>query len=118
MIPTIYLPRKKVKKFKFEDKEFLLVIDALTINHFQKSNKKGFLKLVEELQDAEKNKEVPIFEIIQLLGSCMRYATGNPVTTKFFKDYDDFAVAEILMPELQELFDDNMPKAKDDSEKK
>lgn len=115
---TIHLPRKKIKKFKLEDKELILCIDAVAINHFQKANKKGFLKLLEEIKEAEEKGEAPIYETLQLLGSCTHYPTGQPVGIKFFKDYDEFSVANLLMPMLFELYEDNLPKANGDVEKK
>ena len=115
---SIQLRRKKVKKFMLEDKELMLSIDSTTINHFQKVNKKGFLKLMEELQNAEKNGEMPIKEMIQLLGSCTQYMNGQPVGYKFFKDYDEFDIISKLMPELYSLFSENLPKPKVESEKK
>lgn len=118
MIPTIHLPRKSVKHFKLEDKELFMSLDARAIQHFQKANKKGFLKILEELQSAEKAGEAPIYELLQLLASCVKYPTGQPVGMKFFKDYDDLVIVEVFIPMLLELYGDNLPKAKDEAEKK
>ena len=115
---TIHLPRKKVKRFKLEDKELMLSIDATSINHFQKANKKGFLKLLEELQEAQQRGEAPFYQMIQLLGSCTHYANGQPVGVKFFKDYDEMEIIQQLMPMLFELYGDNLPTANGDAEKK
>lgn len=115
---SIQFPRKKVKKFKLEDKELMLAIDSTSINHFQKVNKKGFLKLLNELQESEKNGEAPIYEMMQLLGSCTHFMTGQPVGMKFFKEYDEFVIVNELIPQLFELFNDNLPKAQNESEKK
>lgn len=119
MIPTIHLPRQKIKKFKLEDgREFMLCLNATSINHFQTVNKKGFLKFYEELQNSKAEGGAPIYETIQLLASCVKYPTGQPVGMKFFKDYDDFEIAAIFGPMLSELFAGNLPAPKDDSEKK
>ena len=115
---SIQLQRKKVKKFMLEDKELMLAIDSTSINHFQKTYKKGFLKSLEQLQEMAKNDDLPIYEMIQLLGSCTHYMTGQPVGVEFFDDYDSFDVVNVLVPELFELFSGNLPKAKDDTEKK
>ena len=101
-----------------EDKELMLAIDSTSINHFQKVNKKGFLKLLNELQESEKNGEAPIYEMMQLLGSCVHYMTGQPVGMKFFQEYDEFTVVNELISQLFELFNGNLPEAKDDTEKK
>lgn len=118
MIPTIHLPRKSVKHFKLEDQELFISLDARAIQHFQKANKKGFFKVFEEFQRAEKAGEVPIYELLQLLASCVKYPTGQPVGMKFFKDYDDLVILDLLVPMLSELYGDNLPKAKDETEKK
>lgn len=118
MIPTIHLPRKSVKHFKLEDKELFMSLDARAIEHFQKANKKGFLKVLAGFKRAEKAGEVPIYDILQLLASCVKYPTGQPVGMKFFKDYDDLVIIDLLMPMLVELYGDNLPKAKDEAEKK
>ena len=115
---TIQLQRKRVKKFKLEDKELMLAIDSTSINHFQRTHKKGFLKTLQEIQDMGVNGDLPIYELIQVLGSCTHYMTGQPVGIKFFKNYDDFDIVTQLAPELFGLFESNMPKAKDESEKK
>lgn len=115
---TIQLPRKKVKKFMLEDQELMLVIDSVSIHHFQKVNKKGFLKLLNELQESEKNGEAPIYEMMQLLGSCTHRLTGQPVGIEFFKEYDEFVIVNELIPMLFELFSGNLPEPKNEQEKK
>ena len=115
---SIQLQRKKIKKFKLEDKELIMAIDSFTISHFQRVNQKGFLKLLEELQESQKKGEAPIYEMMQLLGSCVKFPTGQPVTTEFFKDYDEFDIVSKLIPELFELFSGNLPEPKSDAEKK
>ena len=118
MVQTIHLPRKKIKRFKLGDKTLILTLDARTIHHFQSANKKGFLKLIKEFQVAQEMEEAPAYEMIQLLGSCVQYQTGQPVGVKFFKDYDELRVIELLMPMLTELYDGNLPKANGENEKK
>ena len=115
---TIHLSRKSVKKFKLENKEYIMCLDSMTVRHYQKTYKKGFLKLLEELKASEQNGEAPIYEILQLLGSCVRHATGQPVGMKFLQQFDEFMLVQTLSPLLFDLYEDNLPKAKDDSEKK
>ena len=115
---TIHLQRKKIKKFMLEEKELMLAIDSTSINHYQKVNKKGFLKALNEIQESGQNGEVPIFELIQLLGSCTHYLTGQPVGVEFFANYDDFDIINTLAPELFGLFEGNLPTAKGEHEKK
>lgn len=119
MIPTIHLPRKNVKHFKLEDgTELFMSLDARSIAHFQTANKMGFLKVLNALHSIKTSESLPIFEIMKLLGSCVKYSTGQPVGWKFFKDYDEFFIVQTLLPMLFELWGENLPKAKDESEKK
>ena len=114
---TIHLARKKVKRFILDGKELTLSIDVTSINHFQKANKKGFLKLLEELQNAQADGDMPFYQMLQLLGSCTHYM-GQPVGVEFFKEYDELEIISQLLPMLFELYGDNLPEAKDNSEKK
>lgn len=114
---TIHLPRKKVKKFILEGQELTLSIDSISINHFQRANKKGFLKLLDEIEKSQVNGNLPLYQMLQLLGSCT-HLNGQPVGVKFFKDYDEVAIARLIVPMLFELFEGNLPKPNNKHEKK
>ncbi len=117
-VPTIHLPRKREKRFKLDDQEFSMSLDARAIDHFQKSRKKGFLKMINVLAKKEKNGEYDLESLLHLLGACIKYSNGRSVGVEFVRQFDEFVLVDELMPLLMELMPQDLPKAKEQSEKK
>ncbi len=107
-VPTIHLPRKSEKRFILEGKEYVMSIDAQTIQHFQKTSKKGFLKSFQNLQKF-KDGIYPVQDVIRLLGSSVKDENGKPVGWKFFEPYDEFSILNTLFPMLSEVINMELP---------
>lgn len=108
----IKLSKKKVIELTINNKECVAALDNLAIDHFQRTNKIGLLKALEEL------KNYNITSILKLLGSCIREKKDNKILGYgYFKQFDSLETVTALMPVIKELFPDNLPEPKDESEK-
>lgn len=115
----IHLKKKTVIPVEINNRECILTIDAETIDHFQRTNNVGMLKFYERMANQQKNGKIEVKPIIKLLGSIIRDANTNKILgTQFLSQFDDFSILQHLSPLLSEVFSDNMPMAKDESEKK
>lgn len=115
----IHLKKKTVIPVEINDRECILTIDAETIDHFQRTNNVGMLKFYGRMANQQKNGKIEVKPIIKLLGSIIRDANTNKILgTQFLSQFDDFSILQHLSPLLSEVFSDNMPMAKDESEKK
>lgn len=117
-VPTIHLPRKREKRFKLGDQEFSMSLDARAIDCFQKSRKRGFLKVMSQLRKKEKNGEYDLESYLHLLGACIKYPNGRSVGVEFIRQFDEWVLASELLPLLGELMTQDLPEAKQESEKK
>lgn len=110
---TIHLSKKKIVELNLNGMECQAILDNRTIEHFQKTNKTGFIKALEALEKDD------ITVISKLLGSLIREkATGRILGYKYFTQYDAMDILTYLSPILKEIFPQNMPEARDDNEKK
>lgn len=115
----IHLKKKTVIPVEINDRECILTIDAETIDHFQRTNNVGMLKFYERMSNQQKTGKVEVKPIIKLLGSILRDAKTNKILgIQFLSQFDDFSIIQYLSPLLAEIFSDNMPIAKEESEKK
>ncbi len=110
---SIHLGKKKIVELTINDVEYIAALDNYAIDHFQKHNKKGLLTAIEELKDNN------MTTMIQLLGSIIREKKTNKIVGVYFlKQFDTFDILNNLTPIIGELFQDNMPEASDEDEKK
>ena len=110
---SIHLGKKKIIEFTMNDMECIATLDNYTIDHFQKHNKKGLLRAMDEVRKDN------VTVIIQLLGSMIREKKSNRILgINYLKQFDTFDILASLTPVLTELCPDNLPVASDNSEKK
>ena len=110
---SIHLGKKKIVELNINEMECIAVLDNYAIDHFQKNNKKGLLKALEEIKNEN------ITTMIQLLGSLVREKKNNRILgVNYFKQFDTFDVISALTPILTELFPDNLPEVRGEGEKK
>lgn len=110
---SIHLTKKKIVPIEINGIKCEAVLDNYSIDHFQRTNKKGLLKALNEM------KKENITAIMQLLGSLVREKkTGRILGYKYFNQFDSIQVMELLTPVLMELFPGNLPTPKNETEKK
>lgn len=109
---SINLSKKKIINIKINDKDCIMCMDTLAIDHFQRTNKIGLSKALELMKKENTN------IVYKLICSFIREKSNNQILGhNYFKQFDDFQMVQVLQPSLIELFED-MPDAKNKSEKK
>lgn len=110
---SIHLTKKKVVPVEINGMECVAVLDNYSIDHFQRTNRKGLLKAFEEMKNEN------ITSIMQLIGSLIREKKTNRILgVQYFKQFDFIGVIEHLSPVIQELVPENLPEPKEEKEKK
>lgn len=109
---VINLSKKKIIPIVLNGLECVAVLDNTTIAHFERSNKIGFLKALERMENNE-------FEVIKnLIGSIIREKETNRILgRKYFNQYDDFELITFMTPVIKNLLP-NLPEANGVKEKK
>lgn len=116
---TIQLSKKKIVEININGVECIAVFDNLTIENFQKTNKKGLLKVYEDMEKAQKNGSIPITEVIQLLGSIIREKKSNKILGyQYFNQFDSMEVIKNLSPVINKVVPSNLPAPNGKKEKK
>ena len=116
---VIQLRKKSVVELEINGEEFIATLDNYSIDHFQKTNKIGLLKFYENLNKAQETGRVDLTQILQLLGSLIRYKkTNKPVGVNFLNQFETMEVINMLTPVLNKVMGANLPKATDEEEKK
>lgn len=109
----IHLGKKRIVELEINGKECIAALDNYAIDHFQVTNRRGFLKAIEGVQNHN------ITSIIALLGSIIRdKKTNKPLGEKYFKQFDTMDIVSSLLPVITELIPDNLPQAGNKKEKK
>lgn len=109
----IYLKKKKVVLVDINNKKCVAALDDLAIDNFQRTNKMGFLNAMKKAEEGD------VLVIKRLLASLIRdKKSGQPLGMAYFNQFDNVEVLTYLSPILEELFPDNLPKAKNEDEKK
>ena len=110
---SMHLCKKRIVELNINGNDYIATLDNYAIDHFQKHNKKGLLKAIDELGHDN------ITVMIELLGSLIREKKTNRIVgVKFIRQFDVFDVITSLSPVLTELFAENLPQAEDESQKK
>ena len=116
---VINLKKKNIVEININGEDFIVVLDHHSINHFQNTNKKGLLEFYKTIQNSQKTGRLDLETIVQLLGSMIRYKHNNKIVgSRWLEQFDSFAVLEHLTPVLTKVMGENLPEAKDESEKK
>jgi len=109
----INLANRKEVEICINGTECVMSLALKNINHFQESNKIGLQQALEKMQSGD------LEMILKLIYSMVsNKKSGKVMGEKFFKDFDEFSILNNLTPVVQQLISEDMPEAKDDSEKK
>ena len=110
---SMHLGKKRIVELNINGVEYIATLDNYAIDHFQKHNKKGLLKTIDELGHDN------ITSMIELLGSLIREKKTNKIVgIEFVKQFDVFDTITHLSPVLTELFAENLPEATEEEQKK
>ena len=109
----INLANRKQVEVNINGTECVVSLTVKNISHFQENNKIGLPKALEKM---EKGDLGMILKLIYSMVSDKK--TGRVLGRKFFKDYDEMGIIQALSPVITELINEDMPKAKSESEKK
>ena len=110
---SMHLGKKRIVELNINGVEYIATLDNYAIDHFQKHNKKGLLKAIDELGHDN------ITSMIELLGSLIREKKTNKIVgIEFVKQFDVFDTITHLSPVLTELFAENLPEATEEEQKK
>lgn len=109
----INLSTRKEVEVNINGTECVVSLTLKNITHFQQSNKMGLQKALAKLQKGDLN---IILKLIYSMVSDKK--TGRVLGYKFFKDFDEMGVIKALQPIIEKLIREEMPEAKNASEKK
>lgn len=109
----ITLSKKKTVPVKINGKDCLICLDTQTIDNFQIVNKIG---LNEAIDLMSKGRTTVIYKLI--CSMVRDKATGQILGKNFFKKFDEMDTIKFLQPVIMELLGSELPKAKNESEKK
>ena len=116
---VINLKKKNIVEVNINGEDFIVTLDHHSINHFQKTNKRGLLDIYKNMDVANNDGSFDLEIILQLLGSMIKHKETNRIVgTKWLEQFDSFAILEHLTPILMKVMGENLPEAKDESEKK
>lgn len=109
----INLANRKEVEVNINGNECLVSLALKNINHFQESNKIGLQKALDKMQKGD------LEMILKLIYSMVSdKKTGKVLGSNFFEAYDEIEIVQALTPIITELISNEMPKAKDEIEKK
>ena len=109
----INLSSRKEAKVNINGTECVVSLTLKNITHFQKSNKIGLQKALEKLKNGDLN------TVLKLIYSMVsEKKTGRVLGYKFFKNYDELGIIKALQPIVEKVISEEMPEAKNKSEKK
>ncbi len=109
----INLANRKEVEVNINGKECVMSLALKNISHFQEANKIGLQQALGKMQQGD------LEMILKLIYSMVSdKKTGRVLGAKFFKDFDELSIVEALSPIVTELLNNEMPTAKNNSEKK
>lgn len=109
----VNLSNRKQIELNINGKDCVMSLSLKNIQHFQDSNKCGLQKALEKMQQGD------LEIILKLIYSMVSDAkTGKVLGAKFFKAFDELEIMEALSPAMEKLLNNEMPTAKNNSEKK
>ena len=109
----INLASKKEVEVNINGTECVVSLTLKNIQHFQQSNKLGLQKALDKMQKGD------LKIILKLIYSMVsEKKTGRILGYKFFKDFDEIEIIKALEPIVMKLLNEEMPQAKNESEKK
>lgn len=109
----INLSSRKEVEVNINGTECVVSLTLKNITHFQKSNKIGLQKALEKLKNGDLN------TVLKLIYSMVsEKKTGRVLGYKFFKNYDELGIIKALQPIVEKVISEEMPEAKNKSEKK
>ena len=109
----INLSNRKEVEVNINGTECVVSLTVKNITHFQENTKMGLQKALAKLQKGDLN------IILKLIYSRVSdKKTGRVLGYKFFKDFDEMGVIKALQPIIEKLISEEMPEAKNASEKK
>lgn len=109
----INLSSRKEVEVNINGTECVVSLTLKNITHFQESNKIGLQKALAKLKKGDLN---IVLKLIYSMVSDKK--TGRVLGYKFFKDYDEVGIIKALKPIIDQLISEEMPEAKNASEKK
>lgn len=110
---VINLSNRKEVEVNINGTECVVSLAVKNINHFQENNKIGFQKALKKMKKGD------LSTILKLIYSMVSdKKTGKVLGYKFFKDFDEMEIMKALQPVLMKLLNEDMPKAKNEAEKK
>lgn len=113
MSEIINLSNKKVIEVVLNSKEVEFSLGLKNIDHLQKTYKMPYVEMLNKMQEGDLN---VVLKLIYSMATDKK--TGKILGEKFFKDFNEFSILNNLTPVVQQLISEDMPEAKDDSEKK
>lgn len=109
----INLSNRKEVEVNINGTECIVSLSLKNINHFQETTKIGLQKALAKMQKGD------LKIILKLIYSMVSdKKTGRVLGYKFFKDYDEMEIIKALSPIIEGLLNEDMPQAKNNSEKK
>ena len=107
MSEIINLSNKKVIEVVLNSKEGEFSLGLKNIDEMP------YVEMLNKMQKGDLN---VVLKLIYSMATDKK--TGKILGEKFFKDFDEFSILNNLTPVVQQLISEDMPEAKDDSEKK
>lgn len=109
----INLANRKEVEVNINGTECVVSLTTKNITHFQENNKIGLPKALEKVQKGD------LGAVLKLIYSMVSdKKSGRVLGRKFFKDYDEIGIIKAFTPIIQKLIDEEMPQAKNETEKK
>lgn len=109
----INLANRKEVEVNINGTECVISLALKNINHFQESSGMGLQKALDKMKKGNLN---IILKLIYSMVSDKK--TGRVLGYKFFKDFDEMEIIKSLQPIIMKLLNEDMPQAKNESEKK
>lgn len=113
LMEVINLGNRKQIEVNINGRECVISLALKNISHFQENTKMSLQKALEKMQQGD------LEIILKLIHSMVSdKKTGKVLGHKFFKDFDELETIQSLEPIIAQLLNEDMPKAKNESEKK